>query len=86
MTNLVIQAVLGAVIGYVGNYLPIVKNNQTSITNAILGVVGSVGGSAAVNASGLLGDAASGMGGTIGTSVVGSVVGLLAGKLFGNKG
>jgi uncharacterized membrane protein YeaQ/YmgE (transglycosylase-associated protein family) len=83
MQTYIIQAVLGAVIGYVGNYLPIVKNHQTAITNAILGVVGSVGGSAAVTAAGLLPDA--GMAGTVGTSVVGSLVGLVAGKFFGQK-
>ncbi len=75
-----VQAVLGAVIGYLGNNIPFIKNNQTAITNALLGVVGSVGGNFAANAAGLT-DPANTVS-TIGTGVVGSVVGLLAGKLF----
>jgi hypothetical protein len=43
--------------------------------------VGSVGANAAVGASGLLANA--GTAGEVGTGIVGSVVGLLAGKLFG---
>jgi uncharacterized membrane protein YeaQ/YmgE (transglycosylase-associated protein family) len=81
MTTYIVQAVLGAVIGFLGNNIPFIKNNQSSITNAILGVVGSVGGSAAIGATGMLPDTA-GMAGTVGTGVVGSIVGLLAGKLF----
>ena len=79
----VIQAVLGAVIGYVGNMIPFVKNNQSSITNAVLGLVGSVGGNFAAQAGGLT-DPANTVS-TVGTGIVGSIVGLLAGKLFGQK-
>lgn len=86
MTSYIIQAVLGAVVGYVGNYIPMVKNNQSTITNCILGVVGSVGGNAAAGAMGVtgLGDG-SNLLGTLGSGAVGSVVALLAGKLLGNK-
>jgi uncharacterized membrane protein YeaQ/YmgE (transglycosylase-associated protein family) len=84
MQSYIIQSVLGAAIGFVGNYLPIVKNNQSTITNVVLGLVGSVGGNFAATQSGLLG-ADAGLGSSIGTGVVGSVVGLLAGKLFGKK-
>jgi uncharacterized membrane protein YeaQ/YmgE (transglycosylase-associated protein family) len=83
MTSYIIQAVLGAVIGYVGNYIPFIKNNQSSITNAVLGLVGSVGGNAAAGAAGLTDP--TNMVSTVGTGVVGSIVGLLAGKLFGQK-
>jgi uncharacterized membrane protein YeaQ/YmgE (transglycosylase-associated protein family) len=81
MSSYIIQAVIGAVMGFVGNYIPFVKNNQATITNVVLGLVGSLGGNAAASATGLLGDSA-GIGGTIGTGIVGSVVALLAGKLF----
>jgi uncharacterized membrane protein YeaQ/YmgE (transglycosylase-associated protein family) len=80
ITSYVVQAVLGAVIGYLGNYIPFIKNNQSSITNAVLGLVGSVGGNFAANAAGLT-DPTNAVS-TLGTGVVGSLVGLLAGKLF----
>jgi uncharacterized membrane protein YeaQ/YmgE (transglycosylase-associated protein family) len=83
MQAYIIQAVIGAVVGFLGNNIPMVKNNQTSITNAILGLVGSVGANAAATAGGLVDP--TNMVASAGTGVVGSVVGLLAGKLFGNK-
>jgi uncharacterized membrane protein YeaQ/YmgE (transglycosylase-associated protein family) len=83
MQTYIINAVLGAVIGYVGNYLPMVKNHQSSITNAVLGLVGGVGAGAGATAAGFT--SPDNMLGSIGTGAVGSVVGLLAGKLFGNK-
>ena len=82
MTGYIIQAVVGAVIGFIGNKIPFVQNNQSTITNAILGIVGSIGGTAAAGATGII---ATGDGITptsVGTSVVGSLVGLLAGKLI----
>ncbi len=81
MQAYIIQAVVGAVMGFLGNHIPVIKNNQSTITNVILGLVGSVGANAAVGASGLL--AGAGTAGEVGTGIVGSVVGLLAGKLFG---
>ena len=78
------QAVIGAVVGFVGNYIPLVKNNQSTITNVALGLVGSLGGNAAAGAAGLT-NPDSGLLGTILSGAGGSVVALLAGKLFGNK-
>ena len=81
MTGYIVQAVVGAVIGFIGNKIPFVQNNQSTITNAILGIVGSVGGTAAAGAAGIIantGDAITPA--SVGTSVVGSLVGLLAGK------
>ena len=86
MMTYVIQAVLGAAVGFVGNYIPMVKNNQSTITNCILGVVGSVGGNAAAGAAGVagIGDG-SNLLGTLGSGAVGSIVALVAGKFLGNK-
>ncbi len=82
MTAYITQAVVGAVIGFVGNYIPLVKNNQSTITNVALGLVGSIGGNAAAGAAGA--DS-----GNIVTTLLsgagGSIVALLAGKLFGQK-
>jgi uncharacterized membrane protein YeaQ/YmgE (transglycosylase-associated protein family) len=83
MRAYIIQAVVGAVVGFLGNHIPLIKNNQSTVTNVVLGLVGSVGGNAAASAAGI-GDPAS-MVSNIGTGAVGSIVGLLAGKLFGNK-
>jgi uncharacterized membrane protein YeaQ/YmgE (transglycosylase-associated protein family) len=83
MTQYLIQAAIGAVVGYVGNYLPFVKNNQSTITNVALGLVGSVGGNAVSGAAGLNPDG--GILGTLLSGGVGSIAALLAGKLFGNK-
>ena len=79
----VTQAVIGALVGFAGNYIPMVKNNQTTITNVILGLVGSLGGNAASTAAGLNPDG--GILGTLLSSAGGSIVALLAGKLFGQK-
>lgn len=78
----VTQAVIGAVVGFLGNYIPFVKNNQSTVTNIALGLVGSLGGNAVAGAAGadsgnILTTLLSGAGG--------SVVALLAGKLFGQK-
>jgi uncharacterized membrane protein YeaQ/YmgE (transglycosylase-associated protein family) len=83
MQAYIIQAVIGAVMGFVGNNIPFIKNNQSTITNVVLGLVGSVGGNAAAAATGILGN--SGTVGEVGTGVVGSVVALLAGKLLGGN-
>jgi uncharacterized membrane protein YeaQ/YmgE (transglycosylase-associated protein family) len=85
MTSYIVQAVLGAVVGYVGNYIPFVKNNQSTVVNAVLGIVGGLGGNAIGAATGLIpalmeGQMASA--GSVGSGVVGSIVALLAGKLF----
>ncbi len=84
MTQYLIQAAIGAVVGFVGNYIPFVKNNQSTITNVALGLVGSVGGNAVTNAAGMNPDG--GILGTLLSGAGGSIVALLAGKLFGNKG
>ena len=82
MQSYIIQAVVGAAIGFIGNYIPLVKNNQTTITNVALGLVGSLGGNALAGAAGA--DS-----GNIVTTLLsgagGSIVALLAGKLFGQK-
>jgi uncharacterized membrane protein YeaQ/YmgE (transglycosylase-associated protein family) len=83
LSSYLLQGAVGAVIGFVGNYIPLVKNNQSTITNVVLGLVGSVGGSAAAGAAGI--DLGGGTMGQFGTSLVGSVVGLLAGKLMPKK-
>ncbi|MCU0341700.1 MAG: hypothetical protein MUE30_17625 [Spirosomaceae bacterium] len=84
MNTYIIQAVVGAIVGFAGNYIPFIKNNQSTVTNVVLGLVGSFGGNYAANASGMMG-ADAGMLGTIGSGAVGSIVALLAGKLFGQK-
>ena len=78
----VTQAVVGAVVGFVGNYIPLVKNNQSTITNVALGIVGSVGGNAAAGAAGA---DSSNIVTTLLSGAGGSIVALLAGKLFGQK-
>lgn len=80
----IIQAVVGALVGFVGNYIPLVKNNQSTITNVALGLVGSFGGNAAAGAAGMV-NADSGILGTLLSGAGGSIVALLAGKLFGQK-
>ncbi len=90
MTSYIIQAVVGAVMGFVGNYIPFIKNNQSTIMNVVLGLVGSVGGNALAGVAGLT-SATGLLGGmdpnvsSIGTGVVGSLVTLVAGKFFGKK-
>lgn len=83
MMTYVTQAVIGAVVGFVGNHIPFVKNNQSTITNVALGLVGSLGGNAAAGAAGLNADG--GILGTLLSGAGGSIVALLAGKLFGQK-
>jgi uncharacterized membrane protein YeaQ/YmgE (transglycosylase-associated protein family) len=76
------QGIIGAVVGFIGNYIPMVKNNQSTITNVALGLVGSLGGNAATSAAGV-GDG--GILSTVLSGAGGSIVALLAGKLFGQK-
>jgi uncharacterized membrane protein YeaQ/YmgE (transglycosylase-associated protein family) len=78
MMPYLVQTVVGAVIGYVGKYIPFLQNNQTMITNLVLGAVGSVGGNAAAGAA-HVGDGS--MLSTIGSGAVGSIAALLLGKL-----
>lgn len=78
----VTQAVIGAVVGFIGNYIPLVKNNQSTITNVALGIVGSVGGNAVAGAAGA---DSSNIVTTLLGGAGGSIVALLAGKLFGQK-
>ena len=78
----VTQAVVGAVVGFVGNYIPMVKNNQSTITNVALGLVGSLGGNAVAGAAGA---DSTNIVTTLLSGAGGSVLALLAGKLFGQK-
>jgi uncharacterized membrane protein YeaQ/YmgE (transglycosylase-associated protein family) len=80
----IIQAVVGAVVGFLGNYIPLVKNNQSTVTNVVLGLVGSFGGNAAAGAAGMINES-NGILGTLLSGAGGSIVALLAGKFFGQK-
>jgi uncharacterized membrane protein YeaQ/YmgE (transglycosylase-associated protein family) len=82
MMSYITQAVIGAVVGFAGNYIPMIKNNQTTITNVALGLVGSLGGNAVAGAAGADG---SNILTTLVSGAGGSVLALLAGKLFGQK-
>ena len=83
---MIVNALVGAVLGFLGNKIPFVANNQTAITNAIAGFVGGVGGGIAGNAA---------MGGTgnpaidatsIGSGAIGSLVAMFGTKFLPNKG
>ena len=85
MTPMIINAVLGAVLGFLGTKIPMIANHQSAITNALMGLVGGVGGGFAGNAVLNAGAPAELNAASIGAGVVGSLVAILAAKFLPAK-